>query len=84
MALRQFAHANGMAGGIRIAGFDGLDHHLKELLATVLELVIEPVDVADSDNWKDDANQARGSQSRPTVERRYTAKPPGASNCASS
>ena len=53
---RKLAHPHGMTRRIRITSFDCFDHHLKKFLSTILELVVKPVDVTDSNNRNDHSN----------------------------
>ena len=66
---RELADTNRVARGIRISGFDGFDHHLKEFLTAVLKLMIESVHMPDSDNRNDDTDQAKRAEAEPSVER---------------
>ncbi len=57
-----------MARRVRISSFDGLDHYLKQFLTAVFELVIESVDVSDSNDRYDYTDQAERAKAKPMVE----------------
>ena len=45
---RQLAHSDGVPRGIRVSGFYGFHHQLEELLATILELMVQAVHMTNS------------------------------------
>ena len=57
----KLAHPQGVAGGVGVAGLDGLDHHLEEFLAALLQLVVETVHMSDCDDGDYHANKPEGS-----------------------
>ena len=66
----KFAHADGMAGGVWISSFDGLHHQLEELLATVLELVVQAVHMPNRHDRNYYADKADGPEAEPMSNRR--------------
>ena len=67
---RKLANANGVAGRIRISGFDRLNHHLKKLLTTILKLMVQAVDVPNSNNRENYADQAERAKTEPALDER--------------
>ena len=72
---RKLTDTDRMARCVRVTCFDCFDHDLQQFLTTVLELVIQSVNVADSDNWNNYADETERAEPEPKCRIGCIAKP---------
>ena len=62
---RKSTYPQRVARRIGITGFNGLYHELEQFLSTVLQLVVQTVHMANSDDWHDHTDQSDRAETYP-------------------